>query len=347
MDLEMRKNLLRCYYANGNSATAAIRQYKRENNLIKDPCAATSVKRMVEKFERTYSLKDETHGRSSLENERTEFVTEAIQEAEGKISIRQVSHEVNIPPTSVYRIMKDSLNLKPFKFKMMQELKPQDYESRMEFGRWFYHNLAMIPNIMWSDEAHFHLDGEISRYHCRIWSENNPRQFLTKPLHPQKVSVWFGFTSKFCVKPYFFDTTINGENYLQMLQTHVRPGLARMRKLSTTVFMQDGAPAHFSIAVRGYLEEIFGADRIISRGCAIPWPPRSPDLSPLDYWFWGTLKARIFHYNPPSNIQQLKERIVEECGRFSPDEFSNAVGDLGHRIELMMGVHGQQFEHLK
>jgi len=347
MDLEMRKNLLRCYYANNNSSTAAIRQYKRENNLIKDPCAPTSVKRMVEKFERTYSLKDENHGRSSLEGERKELVAGVIQQAGGKTSVRQVGNQLAIPSASVHRIMKGALSLKPFKFKMMQALEPRDYENRMEFGNWFYHNLARIPNIMWSDEAHLHLDGSISRYHCRIWSDDNPRQFLTKPLHPQKVSVWFGFTSKFCLQPYFFDTTINAQNYLEMLQTHVRPGLARLRKLSNTVFMQDGAPAHFSLAVRGYLEETFGADRIISRGCDIPWPPRSPDLTPVDYWFWGTLRARIFHHHPPSTIQQLKQRVVEECARFSPDEFSNAVGDLSPRIELMMGVHGQHFEHLK
>lgn len=342
----MRKNLLRCYYANDNSPTAAIRQYKRENSLIKDPCSTSSVTRMVEKFERTYSLHDEKHGRSSLEEDRKELIAEAIEDSRGRISVREVSRSTDIPSASAHRIMRKSLSLKPFKLAMMQALEPQDYQKRVEIGNWFYDNEATIRNILWSDEAYLHLDGSISRYHCRIWSQNNPRQFLTKSLHPEKICVWFGFTSTFCIVPYFFDTTINAENYLKMLQTHVRPALTRMRKLSSTIFMQDGAPAHFSSRVRNYLEQTFGVGQVISRGCSVNWPARSPDLTPVDYWLWGTLKARVFHHDPPTSIPQLKQRVTEECERFSPDEFSNAVGDLTHRIEKMMEVQGQHFEHL-
>ena len=39
------------------------------------------------------------------------------------------------------------------------------------------------------------------------------------------------------------------------------------------------------------------------------WPPRSPDLSPLDYWFGGMLKSRVYHLRKPTNLQKLKERI--------------------------------------
>ena len=143
----------------------------------------------------------------------------------------------------------------------------------------------------------------------------------------------------------FFDTTINAENYLKMLQTHVRPALTRMRKLSSTVFMQDGAPAHFSSRVRNYLEQTFGVNQVISRGCSTNRPARSPDLTPMDYWLWGTLKARVFHHDPPTSIPQLRQRVIEECERFAPDEFSNAVGDLTHRIDKMTEVQGQNFEH--
>lgn len=342
----MRKNLLRCFYANKNSATAAIRQYKRENHLIKNPCAPSTVIRMVEKFERTYSLQDEKHGRNSLENERNENVAEIVSHNAGRISIRKVSNESNIPATSVYRIMTGQLSLKPFKFKMLQALEDRDFEKRIEFGNWYYQNEPTIPNVLWSDEAYLHLDGGVSRYHCQIWSVNNPRQIMTKPLHPRKICVWIGFTSTFCLEPYFFEGTITAASYLQMLQNHVQPSLTRLDKLSSTIFQQDGAPAHFGKVVRSYLEKTFGADRIISRGCNVPWPPRSPDLTPVDYWFWGTLKARIFHHNHPMTIPELKQRVIEECERFTPDEFCNAVADLRHRIELLMKEDGHHFEHL-
>ena len=111
--------------------------------------------------------------------------------------------------------------------------------------------------------------------------------------------------------------------------------------------MQDGAPPHFASTVRQFLIHTFTQERLISRGCNLVWPSRSPDLNPLDYWFWGTLKARIFHTNPPTTNQTLKSRIMEECGRFTVEEFSAAVSSLTGRIELLLTQDGGQFEHLR
>jgi len=35
-------------------------------------------------------------------------------------------------------------------------------------------------------------------------------------------------------------------------------------------------------------------ERWIGRRGAIKWPPRSPDLTPLDYFMWGYLKERVY-----------------------------------------------------
>ena len=55
--------------------------------------------------------------------------------------------------------------------------------------------------------------------------------------------------------------------------------------------MQDGAPPHFSCSVTDVLNERF-PDVWIGRGGPIPWPTRRPDLSPLDFFLWGTLTFR-------------------------------------------------------
>ena len=148
-------------------------------------------------------LHDEKHKRSSLGEDRKELIAEAIEDSRGRISVREVSRSTDILSASAHRIMRKSLSLKPLKFAMMQALEPHDYQKRVELGNWFYDNEATIRNILWSDKAYLHIDGSISRYHCRICSQNNPRQFLTKLLHPEKICVWFGFTST-CIVPYFF-----------------------------------------------------------------------------------------------------------------------------------------------
>jgi len=48
-------------------------------------------------------------------------------------------------------------------------------------------------------------------------------------------------------------------------------------------FQQDGAPPHYGVIVRQYLNEVF-QDRWIGRRVIYEWPPRSPDLTPLDFF---------------------------------------------------------------
>ena len=143
-----------------------------------------------------------------------------MQKERDRYELRRQSNETDIPSSSVHRILKH-IGKRPYKLQLLHDLQPADYEQRVEFGQWFLRNQEILPNIFWSDESYFHLDGAISRYHCRIWNEEKPMVFLTKPLHPKKLCVWVGFNASFIIEPYFFDPTVNSRNYLEMLQNHV------------------------------------------------------------------------------------------------------------------------------
>ena len=75
-------------------------------------------------------------------------------------------------------------------------------------------------------------------------------------------------------------------------------------------FMQDGAPAHRRLTVRDTLRAAFG-NRLIGLGFGIEWPPRSLDLTPCDFFFWGHVKNQVFKTPPPS-LEILQERIVAQ-----------------------------------
>ena len=63
----MWRDLIRCYYANCNSPTAALQAYKKEKQLINNPCNTTSIQRLIYKFETTFTLLDQPgRGRKSL-----------------------------------------------------------------------------------------------------------------------------------------------------------------------------------------------------------------------------------------------------------------------------------------
>ncbi|GFX81803.1 uncharacterized protein TNCV_2570041 [Trichonephila clavipes] len=69
-----------------------------------------------------------------------------------------------------------------------------DHQARRRFVEWAQNEIAVVPDfqkrILFSDEAHFWLNGYVSKQNCRIWSEANPQVYAETPLHPEKLTVW-------------------------------------------------------------------------------------------------------------------------------------------------------------
>ncbi|GFW61321.1 putative transposable element [Trichonephila clavipes] len=67
-------------------------------------------------------------------------------------------------------------------------------QARRRFGEWAQNEIAVVPDfhkrILFSDEAHFWLNGYVNKQNCRIWSEDNPQVYVETPLHPEKLTVW-------------------------------------------------------------------------------------------------------------------------------------------------------------
>ncbi|GFW89972.1 hypothetical protein TNCV_3741581 [Trichonephila clavipes] len=69
-----------------------------------------------------------------------------------------------------------------------------DHQARRRFVEWTQNEIAVVPDfhkrILFSDEAHFWLNGYVNKQNCRIWSEANPQVYVETPLHPEKLTVW-------------------------------------------------------------------------------------------------------------------------------------------------------------
>ena len=55
-------------------------------------------------------------------------------------------------------------------------------------------------------------------------------------------------------------------------------------------FQHDGAPAYFALDVREYMNNVF-PNRWSGKGGPVQWPPRSPDLTPMDFFIWEEMKC--------------------------------------------------------
>ena len=89
--------------------------------------------------------------------------------------------------------------------------------------------------------------------------------------------------------------------------------------------MQDGAPPHVSCFVTDVLNERF-PDAWIGRGGPIPWPPRSPDLSPIGFFLRRYIK-NIVYAEKIRNIQHLQDRITSTI----ETETRDMIGKRGRR----------------
>jgi len=94
---------------------------------------------------------------------------------------------------------------------------------------------------------------------------------------------------------HFFSDRMTGQNYLDFLQNEL-PKQVEDVPLSTRIaiyFQHDGAPSHYTRHVMQHFSDTF-PNRWIDRGSTINWPPRSPDLTPLDFYFWGLMKSEVY-----------------------------------------------------
>ncbi|GFV91199.1 putative DD41D transposase [Trichonephila clavipes] len=168
---------------------------------------------------------------------------------------------------------------------------PNDHQARRRFVEWALNEIAVVPDfhkgILFSDEAHFWLNGYVNKQNCRIWSEVE-QVYVETPLHPEKLTVWCALWAGGIIGPYFFkndeghNVTVNGDRYRAMITNFFIPELNN-HDVQELWFQQDGATCHTARVTIDLLKDTFG-DRLISRFGPVNWLPRSCDLTPLDYF---------------------------------------------------------------
>ena len=74
------------------------------------------------------------------------------------------------------------------------------------------------------------------------------------------------------------------------------------------------------------------------------WPPRSPDLTPPDYFLWGYLKGRVYQ-NKPQTIDALKANISEEIQAVTADVLARTFQNIVRRVQSCLDANGGHFQH--
>ena len=67
----------------------------------------------------------------------------------------------------------------------------------------------------------------------------------------------------------------------------------KAHNLHDILFQQDGATCHTARETMNLLRSRFGEQFMFRLG-PVDWPPRSCDITPLDFYLWGYVKSKCF-----------------------------------------------------
>ncbi|GFV16653.1 uncharacterized protein TNCV_4418401 [Trichonephila clavipes] len=86
------------------------------------------------------------------------------------------------------------------------------------------------------------------------------------------------------------------------------------------------------------LKDTFG-DRLISRFGPVNWPPRSCDLTPLDYFLWGYVKSLVYA-DKPQTLDHLKDNIRRVIADIRPQMLEKVIENWTSRLDYIRASHG-------
>ncbi|KAJ4438070.1 hypothetical protein ANN_14009 [Periplaneta americana] len=251
--------------------------------------------------------KGKSTGRPTVERVRESFVHSPQK------STAHGSRKIGIPQQTV-----EELKFKPYRLQLLQHLKAEDYGRHLQFCTTMQEAMEdedFTSKLIFSDECTFHLSGVVNLHNTKMYGPFFSCENTYGYILPRYVD-------------FVFVSTTN-------------------RRFRQFCLPTNGAPPHWMLAVSEYLNHEL-PNRWIGRIGAddqalFPWPTRSPDLTPCDFYLWGYIKDRVYVPPLPQTLVQLRERISNAVMAIDWTILHNVEFELeyllleGHCFEATMG----------
>ncbi|KAG5885663.1 hypothetical protein JTB14_037511 [Gonioctena quinquepunctata] len=168
--------IVKLYYENQRSMKQVFRALRATYGRNNRPSERTIAK-MIQKFQTQFlSLDDRRPNRQrpALCQGNVAAVADSVRE-DREQSIRR---QVGLSCATTRRILRKDLGLKAYKIQLVEELKPQDLPKHRVFSIWALEKSHEDPlfhrKILFSDEAHFWLNGYVNKQTCWICGDTQP-----------------------------------------------------------------------------------------------------------------------------------------------------------------------------
>jgi hypothetical protein len=132
--------------------------------------------------------------------------------------------------TTVWRVLRLRLQLRPYLLQLLQALKPTDHVLRANFANdmLLNDNENFLDLVVFSDESIFHLSGQVNTHNVQIRGSENPRMMEQVQRDSPKLNVFCAISRQKVYGPFFFgEATVTGPSYLDTLQLWLFPQLTQ------------------------------------------------------------------------------------------------------------------------
>lgn len=265
-------------------------------------------------------------------------------------STRQIAEELNIPRSSIRRIVKRDLRLSAFRRVTVQVISASVKQKRLERCKQLIRRLpvAVSKKVFFTDEKNFYLNPPVSHQNDRVWSAGKKRDVHESRLVAERakfakhvmVSAGVSYGGKGRLHFIPEKAKVNAKLYVETLLPKLIEDCKSVLPRGF-IFQQDGAPAHTAKLAQDWIaincNEFIGKDE---------WPPNSPDLNPLDYHIWGAMLERYKTVHPkPTNIDELKQVLQSIWDQLPQDSINKAILGFTKRLRACVKAGGGHFEH--
>lgn len=312
--------------------------------------APTTVLRCIRRFERTGNVNEVKTGRRlpPRTTDNALLVLAAVAH-DPHTSTRAIAHDGGPSQPRVVQILHQQ-GFKSYHVRTTQELRPGDPEKRFEFASRALEFRDADPEfchkIIFTDESSFGKHHSPNRQNRRMWHKGKPvNVYASRTQYPEKLNVWAGIVDHNILGPIFIDGNLTGEKYVSLLQDEVADLVEDLDFLNECWYMHDGCPAHNSRYAREFLHNSFPGCVIGSYEEPLAWPPRSPDLNPLDFFLWGHVTSTIYRTRPFSTLEALQSAIEGCLDSISPFQVADVIQNFEDRLAHCVAADGGLFEH--
>ncbi|UYV64468.1 hypothetical protein LAZ67_3000851 [Cordylochernes scorpioides] len=209
-------------------------------------------------------------------------------------------------------------------------LTPPNRRQRLEWCRARSTWMTEWRRVVFSDESRFCLSSDSRR--VRMWrrrgERSNPAAIVERPTVRQRgIMVWGAIAYDSRSPLLRIQDTMTAQRYVDDVLRPVT--LPYLQGVPNALYQQDNARPHTARISQQALQDVQ----------MLPWPPYSPDLSPIEH-VWDIIGRRLHALPQPRSEDELWQMVEREWRAIPQDAIRTLIDSLPRRVAACIAVRG-------